>query len=105
SGPFEKQKVTELVDQEDPDLLDWYMEVTRPPRPDLTDVIKHLKFYVHSLSLFQAETQLLCTGVSAFYFCTFDIPAVSATANYNLAIVCCDGTGDLSAVLSQDAPD
>ena len=36
-----------VVAQEDPDLLDWFMEVSEPPRPELKDFIKKLKFYVH----------------------------------------------------------
>ena len=47
ADPFEKQMFAELVDQEDPDLLDWFMEVSEPPRPELKDLIKKLKFYVH----------------------------------------------------------
>ena len=43
----EKQMFAELVAQEDPDLLDWFMEVSEPPRPELKDFIKKLKFYVH----------------------------------------------------------
>ena len=37
----------ELVEQEDPDLLDWFMEVSAPPRPELLDFIHKLKKYVH----------------------------------------------------------
>lgn len=47
ADPFEKQIFAELVAQEDPDLLDWFMEVSEPPRPELKDFIKKLKFYVH----------------------------------------------------------
>jgi antitoxin CptB len=43
----EKEMFNELVAQEDPDLLDWFMEVSEPPRPELKDFIKKLKFYVH----------------------------------------------------------
>lgn len=43
----EKALFKELVDQEDPDLLDWFMEVTEPPRPELKDFIVKLKHYVH----------------------------------------------------------
>ena len=43
----EKAMFAELVEQEDPDLLDWFMEVSEPPRPELKDFIKKLKFYVH----------------------------------------------------------
>lgn len=43
----EKQMFAELVDQEDPDLLDWFMEVSEPPRPELKEFIDKLKYYVH----------------------------------------------------------
>ena len=37
----------ELVAQEDPDLLDWFMEVSEPPRPEMKQLIIKLKHYVH----------------------------------------------------------
>lgn len=43
----EKAMFAELVEQEDPDLLDWFMEVSAPPRPELLDFIHKLKQYVH----------------------------------------------------------
>lgn len=43
----EKQVFAELVAQEDPDLLDWFMEVSEPPRPEMKDLIVKLKQYVH----------------------------------------------------------
>ena len=43
----EKGLFAELVDQEDPDLLDWFMEVSEPPRPELREFIRKLKKYVH----------------------------------------------------------
>ncbi|MCH4245792.1 succinate dehydrogenase assembly factor 2 [Acinetobacter gerneri] len=43
----EKALFKELVDQEDPDLLDWFMEVTEPPRPEIKTLILKLKNYVH----------------------------------------------------------
>ena len=43
----EKALFKELVDQEDPDLLDWFMEVSEPPRPELRGLINKLKDYVH----------------------------------------------------------
>lgn len=43
----EKLMFAELVDQEDPDLLDWFMEVSEPPRPELRKFIQKLKNYVH----------------------------------------------------------
>ena len=43
----EKALFKELVDQEDPDLLDWFMEVTEPPRPEIKTFILKLKKYVH----------------------------------------------------------
>ena len=43
----ERALFKELVDQEDPDLLDWFMEVSEPPRSELRDLITKLKKYVH----------------------------------------------------------
>ena len=43
----EKALFAELVEQEDPDLLDWFMEVGEPPRPELKAFIVKLKHYVH----------------------------------------------------------
>ena len=43
----ERELFKELVDQEDPDLLDWFMEVSEPPRPELRTFIDKLKHYVH----------------------------------------------------------
>ncbi len=43
----EKAMFAELVEQEDPDLLDWFMQVSEPPRPELKDFIVKLKNYVH----------------------------------------------------------
>ncbi|MEZ2901571.1 succinate dehydrogenase assembly factor 2 [Acinetobacter terrestris] len=43
----EKQVFAELVAQEDPDLLDWFMEVSEPPRPEMKDLIVKLKHYIH----------------------------------------------------------
>ena len=44
---FEKGMFAELVEQEDPDLLDWFMEVSEPPRPELKTFIQKLKHYIH----------------------------------------------------------
>lgn len=44
---IEKEVFAELVAQEDPDLLDWFMEVSEPPRPEMKDLIIKLKHYVH----------------------------------------------------------
>ena len=43
----EKETFADLVAQEDPDLLDWFMEVSEPPRPEMKDLIVKLKHYVH----------------------------------------------------------
>lgn len=43
----EKDMFAELVAAEDPDLLDWFMEVSEPPRPELKTFIQKLKHYVH----------------------------------------------------------
>ena len=47
ADPTEKALFAELVDQEDPDLLDWFMEVGEPPREELKAFILKLKKYVH----------------------------------------------------------
>ena len=44
---YEKEVFAELVAQEDPDLLDWFMEVSEPPRPEMKDLIVKLKHYIH----------------------------------------------------------
>lgn len=43
----EKALFAELIEQEDPDLLDWFMEVSEPPNPELRAFIVKLKHYVH----------------------------------------------------------
>ena len=43
----EKATFAALVEQEDPDLLDWFMEVSEPPRPEMRELIRKLKHYVH----------------------------------------------------------
>ena len=43
----EKETFADLVAQEDPDLLDWFMEVSEPPSPEMKDLINKLKHYVH----------------------------------------------------------
>ena len=43
----EKAMFAELVEQEDPDLLDWFMQVTEPPSLELKEFIVKLKHYVH----------------------------------------------------------
>lgn len=48
ANPDEQAMFAELVEQEDPDLLDWFMEVSEPPRPELRQLIQKLKDYVHS---------------------------------------------------------
>lgn len=47
ASPEEKALFAELVDQEDPDLLDWFMEVGEPPRAEIKTFILKLKHYVH----------------------------------------------------------
>ena len=47
ADPQEKAAFAELVAQEDPDLLDWFMEVSEPPRPEMKVLILKLKHYVH----------------------------------------------------------
>lgn len=43
----EKALFAELVDQEDPDLLDWFMAVSEPENPELMDLIAKMKSQVH----------------------------------------------------------
>lgn len=43
----EKALFAELIEQEDPDLLDWFMEVSEPPRPELKVLILKLKALLH----------------------------------------------------------
>ncbi len=47
ANPEEKATFAALVEQEDPDLLDWFMEVSEPPRPEMRELIRKLKHYVH----------------------------------------------------------
>ncbi len=47
ADPEEKATFAALVEQEDPDLLDWFMEVSDPPRPEMRELIRKLKHYVH----------------------------------------------------------
>ncbi|WP_288491525.1 succinate dehydrogenase assembly factor 2 [uncultured Acinetobacter sp.] len=47
ADPTEKALFAELVAQEDPDLLDWFMEVSEPPQVELKHLIVKLKHYVH----------------------------------------------------------
>ena len=47
ADPEEKATFAALVEQEDPDLLDWFMEVSEPPRPEMRALIAKLKNYVH----------------------------------------------------------
>lgn len=43
----EKAIFAELIEQEDPDLLDWFMEVSEPPNPALKQLILKLKAQLH----------------------------------------------------------
>jgi antitoxin CptB len=47
ADPAEKAIFAALVEQEDPDLLDWFMEVSEPPHPEMKTLIQKLKHYVH----------------------------------------------------------
>lgn len=47
ADPAEKAMFAALVEQEDPDLLDWFMEVSEPPRREMKTLIQKLKHYVH----------------------------------------------------------
>jgi antitoxin CptB len=46
----EKQVFAQLIDQEDPDLLDWFMAVSEPADPQLGQLIQKLKT-LHHVSL------------------------------------------------------
>ncbi|MDO4222499.1 MAG: succinate dehydrogenase assembly factor 2 [Acinetobacter sp.] len=43
----EKQLFATLIEQEDPDLLDWFMEVSEPPSQELKQFILKLKHLLH----------------------------------------------------------
>ena len=43
----EKQAFALLIEQEDPDLLDWFMAVSEPEQPQLRSIIKKLKSLLH----------------------------------------------------------
>lgn len=43
----EKTLFAELVEQEDPDLLDWFMAVTEPENPEISALIAKMKRQVH----------------------------------------------------------
>lgn len=47
ADPAEKAMFAALVEQEDPDLLDWFMDVSEPPHPEMKTLILKLKHYVH----------------------------------------------------------
>ena len=47
ADPAEKAMFAALVEQEDPDLLDWFMEVSEPPRPEMKTLIQKLKYYLN----------------------------------------------------------
>ena len=44
----EKQAFAALIEQEDPDLLDWFMAVSTPPQPELADMVEKLKALIHA---------------------------------------------------------
>lgn len=44
----EKAVFAYLVEQEDPDLLDWFMAVSEPENPAVMDLIAKMKNYYHS---------------------------------------------------------
>lgn len=44
----EQALFAELVEQEDPDLLDWFMSVSVPPRAELAQLIGRLKQLRHA---------------------------------------------------------
>ncbi|WP_026472361.1 FAD assembly factor SdhE [Alkanindiges illinoisensis] len=43
----EKQAFALLIEQEDPDLLDWFMAVSEPEQPELVEMIAKLKNLLH----------------------------------------------------------
>lgn len=49
TAPVDEQALFEaLVEQEDPDLLDWFMAVSEPENKALLDLIAKMKSSVHS---------------------------------------------------------
>ena len=49
TAPADEQALfEELVEQEDPDLLDWFMAVSEPENKALLDLIAKMKSSVHS---------------------------------------------------------
>ncbi len=49
TAPVDEQALFEaLVEQEDPDLLDWFMAVSEPENKALLDLIAKMKNLVHS---------------------------------------------------------
>ena len=46
--PDEQALFENLVEQEDPDLLDWFMAVSEPENKALLDLIAKMKSFVHS---------------------------------------------------------
>lgn len=48
ASAHEKQLFAYLVEQEDPDLLDWFMAVNEPENPEVTALIAKMKNYYHS---------------------------------------------------------
>ena len=49
TAPADEQALfEELVEQEDPDLLDWFMAVSEPENKALLDLIAKMKNLVHS---------------------------------------------------------
>ncbi|TXJ10441.1 MAG: succinate dehydrogenase assembly factor 2 [Acinetobacter sp.] len=45
----EKALFAELIEQEDPDLLDWFMMVSEPAKPELMALILKMKQRLHSV--------------------------------------------------------
>jgi antitoxin CptB len=43
ADPAEKAAFARLIDEEDPDLLDWFMDLSRPDDPVLQQVVARLK--------------------------------------------------------------
>ncbi|MEY2862367.1 MAG: hypothetical protein RLY58_74 [Pseudomonadota bacterium] len=47
ADPAEKAAFARLIDQEDPDLLDWFMAVSEPAEPELATMVARLKSLRH----------------------------------------------------------
>lgn len=50
ADPAEQQVFASLIEQEDPDLLDWFMAVTPAPSQAMSDLIIKMKKITHEMN-------------------------------------------------------